>query len=79
MVIQPSRVEYERPSLPTEVDLQPSYRPRPPPSACDKFLWVLHAYHRVFAVSMFSLCISILIWGGLHGINLRDRNATISP
>lgn len=69
---------YQRPPLPSEDELEPTYVPPSPPTACETIIILLHRYHRLFAASMFFFCISILLWGGAHGINLRQNRTFAS-
>ena len=43
------------------------------PTRLSTALAFLHRYNRVFAAVMFLLCIALLLWGGLHGINVGAR------
>ena len=72
-MIAPPVAAYERPALPSEDDLAPERASAQPPTPCEQALAFLHQYHRVFATVMFLLCIALLLWGGLHGINVGSR------
>ena len=63
---------YKRPPLPSDDDLAPEPLPPTPPTNCERIILFLHMYHRVYTATMFVLCIAFLLWGGMHGINMRD-------
>jgi len=73
MIAPPVKPAYKRPEMPTEDDLAPERAAAQPPTPCEQALAFLHRYHRVFAAVMFLLCIALLLWGGLHGINVGAR------
>jgi len=67
---------YKRPELPTDDELAPTYQPSPPPTPFEALCLFIHQHHRAWTVTMFVLCISLLLWGGMNGINVRPANMT---
>ena len=74
MIVPPNG--YQRPELPSEDELVPSFQPMPPPTACESVIHFMHKYHRYYTTFMFASCILALIWGGLYGINMSSVNTT---
>ena len=68
---------WSRPQLPSDEELAPEYVLPPPPTLFESLCLCIHSNHRLYTVVMFALCVTILLWGGINGINVRSMsNAT---
>ena len=73
-MIERSHGNYQRPTLPTDDELVPDYKPPPPPTPFESVCLCIHSNHRLYTVVMFGLCVAILLWGGLKGFNVRSMS-----